>query len=65
MLTICRPKRKRAFRRALKRGEQWAVYQDAMNNVVRAMAQRMYGDVLEPNPFLRMVGLQELLNEES
>lgn len=51
LLTIQRPKRKRAFHRALKRGEQWALHeqamQDMMASVNRLFAERVDSIIME------------------
>ena len=40
--SISRPKRKRAFHRALKRGEYWAVIENHINLFARNLQERMF-----------------------
>lgn len=50
--TILRPKRKRAFHRALKRGEQWALSEQSMRNIMNIIARLSLEEMLKPSPFL-------------
>lgn len=52
---IFRPKRKRAFHRALKRRESWALMKQATRDCMNMIAKAMYEDILKPSPFLGLL----------
>ncbi len=51
------PIRKRGYHRALKAGKLWAVLRKGMNDLNMDMVNRMF----EPNPFIKMIGLKDML----
>lgn len=65
MLTIFRPKRKRAYHRALKRQEPRAVWEKHLKDHLNLVSEIIYARSLEPSPFLKMMGLKESLDEKS
>ncbi len=59
-----KPKRKRAYHRALKRGEPWALMEKGTREITRQLAIDFYADalrnyILTPNPFLNMIRKEE------
>ncbi len=58
------PKRKRAYFRALKRGEHWAIWKKTMNDFMNNCARAMFAEALVPSPFLKMLGLGEQMEKE-
>lgn len=50
--TILRPKRKRAFHRALRRGEQWAIYEQSMKNLFNETFKSLWRNILSPSFFI-------------
>lgn len=57
------PIRKRAYHRALKRGEHWALFRQSWNNIVNWINSEMFKDVMYPNKLL--VLSQQLDTKES
>lgn len=55
------PIRKRAFYRALKRGEAWAVIEQSSRDNMRRLAESLYADILAPNPFIKLIGISEAI----
>ena len=54
------PKRKRAYHRALKRGESWALMKKGLLDLGAKLAE----DLFKPSPFLKMIGLGKYLDEK-
>jgi hypothetical protein len=48
-------KRKKAFHRAVKRGELWALQEKKMHDIMNAMAREFYKGMLEESPFMKLV----------
>ena len=46
------PIRKRAFHRALKRGESWAVYRKSMQSITDVLARKMFSQTIYNEPKL-------------
>lgn len=67
MPTFLKSKRKRGFHRALKRKEQWAIIEYSMRHILDSvhyqMYDKMYDQVFKENPFVKMIGLKEAIDE--
>lgn len=53
--------RKRAYHRALKRGEPWAIMAQGQYRMADALAKELYKE----NPFCKLLGLKAWLDEQS
>lgn len=57
--TTFRPKRKRGYHRAIKRGEMWAVVEQGYVNMKNSLVSMMFRDVQDlvyiDNPFLNLI----------
>lgn len=60
--SIWQPKRKRAYHRALKRGEHWAIYKKTINDMINLCTQAVFQDMMKPNPLLKMIGLSKTID---
>lgn len=61
-----RPIRKRAYHRALKRGEPWAIVEQAHQRMMKLMAAQFYGnilDMMEPISLSRLSSIKVETNE--
>ncbi len=54
------PIRKRGFYRALKRGEHWAVYKDAMDRIIKNLAAGLYNLKPGANDFFGRIDHERL-----
>lgn len=55
------PIRKRGYYRALKAGKSWAVVKKGMNDMMNWIGKEMFNDMIKPNPFIKMIGLKDML----
>lgn len=55
--------RKRGYHRALKSGKEWAIIKYNMNNIMCDLTRSFYyGDLIKPNPFLKLTEFSWLPN---
>lgn len=55
------PIRKRGYYRALKAGKQWAVLKKSMIEIMNAMYRDLFNEIITPNPFMKMIGLKDMM----
>lgn len=56
LLNSKRPKRKRGFHRAVKRGETWATFEFQMKEIMNKLRRSFYeGLIYEPDPFMKLL----------